>query len=84
MLKALGLAAILAVPSLAAAQKEATKKDYQPQVRRIDIDDGDVVDGELMGPDGRSITAIKFGPRESLIKFRWDFIPELIKSANDH
>jgi len=82
MLKALGLAAILAVPSLAAAQKEA-KKEYAPQARHIDIDDGDEVRGELMGPDGPIVGSAKHHPHESLIKIRWSFKAELIKSAND-
>ncbi|HZS41504.1 MAG TPA: hypothetical protein VFF06_31960 [Polyangia bacterium] len=82
MLKALGLAAILAVPSLAMAQKEA-KKEYQAKPQHIDITEGDEVLGAFTGPDGPVVGSVKRGPHESLIKIRWTFVPELIKSADD-
>ncbi len=82
MLKVLGLAAMLAVPSLAMAQNEP-KKEYAPKAQHIDIDDADVVTGGLMGPDGSPIEVVKPGVHVSLIKIRWSFVPEMVKSAED-
>ena len=82
MLKALGLAAILAVPSLAMAQKEA-KKEYQAKPQHIEITDGDEVVGELAGADTVVTGPALHGPNKSLIKIRLTFVPELIKSADD-
>jgi hypothetical protein len=82
MLKVLGLAAILAAPALAMAQTEA-KKEYAPKAQHIDIDDADVVNGELVGPDGPTIFSKTDSVHVSLIKIRWNFVPEMIKSADD-
>ncbi len=82
MLKVLGLAAILAAPSLAMAQTEV-KKEYAPKAQHIDISDGDVVEGEFTGPDGPTVIGKTQSVHVSLIKIRWNFVPELIKSAND-
>jgi hypothetical protein len=82
MLKVLGLAAILAAPSLAMAQTEANK-EYAPKAKHIDIDDADVVEGEFVSPEGPPITSVRGSVHVSLIKIRWNFVPEMIKSADD-
>jgi hypothetical protein len=47
-----------------------------------DFDD-DVVEGDLVRPDGEFIDSRKGAKHSSLIKIRETFVPELLKSAND-
>jgi hypothetical protein len=47
-----------------------------------DFDD-DVVEGELMRPDGEYIDTQRKAKHSSLIKIRENFIPEMLKSAED-
>ena len=45
--------------------------------------DGDTIDGDLIKPEGSTVDARDFGNHASLIRIRKDFIPEIIKSAED-
>jgi hypothetical protein len=47
-----------------------------------DFDD-DLVEGDLVRPDGEFVDTRKGAKHSSLIKIRQDFIPEMIKSAED-
>ena len=47
-----------------------------------DFDD-DVVEGDLVRPDGEFIDSRKAAKHSSLIKIRENFIPEMLKSAED-
>lgn len=47
-----------------------------------DFDD-DVVEGNLIKPDGALVGGELHGKRSSLIKIRADFIPEMLKSVED-
>jgi len=47
-----------------------------------DFDD-DLVEGELQRPDGEFIDTQRRAKQSSLIKIREDFIPEMLKSAED-
>jgi hypothetical protein len=47
-----------------------------------DFDD-DLVEGDLVRPDGEFIDTRKAAKHSSLIKVRADFIPEMLKSAED-
>lgn len=47
-----------------------------------DFDD-DLVEGELMRPDGEFIDSRRKAKHSSLIKIRENFIPEMLKSAED-
>ena len=47
-----------------------------------DFDD-DVVEGELQRPDGEYIDTRRKAKHSSLIKIRENFIPEILKSAED-
>jgi hypothetical protein len=49
----------------------------------IDMGKGDTVDGSIPRGDGIVTALIKFGSSSSLIRIRRDFIPEIIKSAED-
>jgi len=43
----------------------------------------DLVQGDLVRPDGENLMVRRRGARESLIKIREHFIPELIKSVEN-
>jgi hypothetical protein len=47
-----------------------------------DFDD-DVVEGDLVRPDGEFVDSRKAAKHSSLIKIRENFIPEMLKSAED-
>lgn len=44
---------------------------------------GDNIEGDLIKPEGTTVDARDFAQHSSLIKIRKDFIPEIIKSAED-
>ena len=44
---------------------------------------GDTIEGDLVKPEGSTVDARDFAKHSSLINIRKDFIPEIIKSAED-
>ena len=64
--------------SIAAAQP-APKGD---KVKVYDFS-GDTIEGDLVKPEGTDLNARDFAKHSSLITIRKDFIPEIIKSAED-
>ena len=86
------LALILAAPTAAFAQakgKAGKAGDaggdagvVYKQKTVYDFDD-DVVEGDLVRPDGEFIDTRRGGKISSLIKIRQHFIPEMLKSAED-
>ncbi len=44
---------------------------------------GDTIEGDLIKPEGSTVDARDFAKHSSLIDIRKDFIPEIIKSAED-
>jgi hypothetical protein len=44
---------------------------------------GDTIEGDLVKPEGSTVDARDFAKHSSLIKIRTNFIPEIIKSAQD-
>jgi len=44
---------------------------------------GDTIEGDLVKPEGSTVDARDFAKHSSLITIRKDFIPEIIKSAQD-
>jgi hypothetical protein len=75
---AITLFAVLALTSSAFAQK----KDAAPKVKTYDFS-GDTIEGDLVKPEGSTVDARDFAKHSSLIRIRKDFIPEIIKSAED-
>jgi hypothetical protein len=64
---------ILGFSAIAAAQDDTTTYDFED----------DLVQGDLVRPDGENLLVRRRGARESLIKIREHFIPELLKSVED-
>ena len=63
----------------AAAQEEG---GGGPAATTYDFED-DLVQGDLVRPDGENLMVRRRGARESLIKIREHFVPELLKSVEN-
>lgn len=87
MQKILGLLAPVLVlvvagsASLARADDKADKGGAS-KVKVYDFS-GDTIEGDLIKPEGTTVDARDFAKHSSLIRIRKDFIPEIIKSAED-
>ena len=57
--------------------------DVQYKSKTVYDFDDDVVEGDLVRPDGEFVDTRKGAKHSSLIKIRENFIPEMIKSAED-
>ena len=64
---------------IAAAQP---KGDSKAKVKVYDFS-GDTIEGDLIKPEGSTVDARDFAKHSSLITIRKNFIPEIIKSAED-
>jgi hypothetical protein len=78
------VAAVLTLSSTAALAQDSDKGGdaAKGKVKVYDFD-GDTIDGDLIKPEGSTVDARDFGNHASLIRIRKDFIPEIIKSAED-
>ena len=70
---------VLVAGGAAFAQK---KGDDKSKVKVYDFS-GDTIEGDLVKPEGSTVDARDFAKHSSLIRIRKDFIPEIIKSAED-
>ena len=68
--------------SAAFAQKKGGGDSGQSKVKVYDFS-GDTIEGDLIKPDGSDLNARDFAKHSSLIRIRTNFIPEIIKSAED-
>jgi len=57
--------------------------DVQYKSKTVYDFDDDIVEGDLVRPDGEFVDSRKGAKHSSLIKIRENFIPELLKSAED-
>jgi hypothetical protein len=71
------LALLAASPNVASAQEGGGGAQTS-----YDFED-DLVQGDLVRPDGENLMVRRRGARESLIKIREHFIPELLKSVEN-
>jgi len=86
--KALGLIAGLALlgasgVAFAQAKPPAAGGDVTYKSKTVYDFDDDVVEGDLVRPDGEFVDSRKAAKHSSLIKIRENFIPEMLKSAED-
>ena len=70
------IALVMLVGGVSFAQDKAAK------VKVYDFS-GDTIEGDLVKPEGTDLNARDFAKHSSLIRIRKDFIPEIIKSAED-
>jgi hypothetical protein len=70
-----------AAPAAAPAAAGGDNVTYKAKTT-YDFDD-DIVEGDLVRPDGEFVDSRKMAKHSSLIKIRENFIPEMLKSAED-
>lgn len=63
-------------------KKSGGDKGGNAKVKVYDFS-GDTIEGDLIRPEGSTVDARDFAKHSSLIRIRKDFIPEIIKSAED-
>jgi hypothetical protein len=78
-----GLMLLTASSAVFAQAKPAAGGDVTYKSKTVYDFDDDVVEGDLVRPDGEFVDTRKGAKHSSLIKIRQDFIPEMIKSAED-
>ena len=66
-----------------ATAQQAAGGDVQYKSKTVYDFDDDVVEGDLQRPDQEFVGARGVSKHSSLIKIRADFIPEMLKSADD-
>lgn len=64
------------------ASPTAWAEDFGENTTEYNFDD-DVVEGDLVRPDGEMALARRRGRQSSLIRVREHFIPEMLKSVED-
>ena len=72
--------AVLGLSGVAYAQKAPAAPAGKVKVYDFS---GDTIEGDLIKPEGSTVDARDFAKHSSLIRIRKDFIPEIIKSAED-
>ena len=87
ILGAFVVALLVAVAGPADAQPKGASSDKGndkagAKVKVYDFS-GDTIEGDLIRPEGTTVDARDFAKHASLIRIRTNFIPEIIKSAED-
>lgn len=78
------LVLVLFMAGAAVAQPKADSKAAAGGAKTKVYDfTGDTIEGDLIKPEGSTVDARDFAKHSSLIRIRKDFIPEIIKSAED-
>ena len=78
------LVLVLFMAGVAVAQPKGGDKAAAPAGKTKVYDfTGDTIEGDLVKPEGSTVDARDFAKHSSLIRIRKDFIPEIIKSAED-
>lgn len=78
----LTLLSLVMLTSIAAADDKKAPAGDKGKVKVYDFS-GDTIDGDRIRPEGSSVDARDFAKHSSLIRIRKDFIPEILKSAED-
>ena len=79
------LLSLALLTSIAAADDKKGGGDKGGGAGKVKVYDfsGDTIEGDLVKPEGSTVDARDFAKHSSLIKIRTNFIPEIIKSAED-
>jgi len=80
MRKIIGALALVALASIPAFAQQPKKADAKVKVYDFSAD---TIEGDLVKPEGTDLNVRDFAKHSSLIRIRKDFIPEIIKSAED-
>jgi len=76
------LAFVLATVAAPALAQDAPAPAGGENTTSYDFED-DLVQGDLVRPDGENLMVRRKGARESLIRIREHFVPELLKSVEN-
>jgi len=76
------LSLVMLVGVAAADDKKGGGGGGNAKVKTYDFS-GDTIEGDLVKPEGSTVDARDFAKHSSLINIRTNFIPEIIKSAED-
>jgi hypothetical protein len=74
---------VFVLGSLAGTSFAQPKKGEAASKVKVYDFSGDTIEGDLVKPEGTDLNARDFAKHSSLIRIRKDFIPEIIKSAED-
>jgi hypothetical protein len=80
---ALALVALVSVPAFAQQPKKGDNASSGGGKVKVYDFSGDTIEGDLVKPEGTDLNVRDFAKHSSLIRIRKDFIPEIIKSAED-
>lgn len=78
----LALFSLVMLTTVAAADDKKAPAGDKGKVKVYDFS-GDTIDGDRIRPEGSAVDARDFAKHSSLIRIRKDFIPEILKSAED-
>jgi hypothetical protein len=76
------IACVLGIASIGLVSLPAAAQEGGGNATTYDFED-DLVQGDLVRPDGENLMVRRRGARESLIKIREHFVPELLKSVEN-
>lgn len=76
------LGAALLLVDFSFGSSSASAQD-QPETTEFNFEDGDLVTGDLVRPNGELLNVRRRGRRSTLIRIREHFIPEMLKSVED-
>jgi hypothetical protein len=94
LLRSFAFVLVIVIAGSGAATAQAQPADKKPapaadkggsttaKVKVYDFS-GDTIEGDLIRPEGTTVDARDFAKHSSLIRIRTNFIPEIIKSAED-
>ncbi len=74
---------LVSLVATTAGEAAAQPKDKKPAAVKTYDFSGDTIEGDLIKPEGSNVDVRDFGKHSSMIRIRKDFIPEIIKSAED-
>ena len=77
----IGAALLLIALSLDASR--AAAQEPAPETTEFNFEDGDLVTGDLVRPNGELLNVRRRGRRSTLIRIREHFIPEMLKSVEN-
>ena len=83
MRKLILLIALVTMAGVASADDKGKGGDKSNGKVKVYDFSGDTIEGDLIRPEGTTVDARDFAKHSSLIRIRKDFIPEIIKSAED-
>ncbi len=77
------IGAALLLIDLTLDSSHAAAQEAAAETTEFNFEDGDLVTGDLVRPNGELLNVRRRGRRSTLIRIREHFIPEMLKSVED-